>query len=188
MYPGWRDVTLASLGIKGSLLEKLAEQEIITIGHVADYCKFKKLTDLRGIGQAKADLIQEAIDKYWATRRAEIAAASAQIEVSEAREELWKGTPLSELGIVPAHVTILEAAGIRTVGEMLAYVRERELACAGLGIDDVRDVRTIFGEWYQKHVLGKAPAAPASDDQPEQDEPAESIDEPDPDADEDDEE
>lgn len=64
----WREVALESLGISEKLLEKLAEngRPIKTLGDIADWTKEFELTDIDGIGPAKAEDIQAACDKYWA--------------------------------------------------------------------------------------------------------------------------
>jgi hypothetical protein len=68
----WREVPLSSLGIAEPVLAVMAEQAppILTVGHLADWTKGGRnlLTDLRGVGQAKGQAIELALDEFWARR------------------------------------------------------------------------------------------------------------------------
>lgn len=67
----WRGVTLESLGIIGKTLEHLEANEppITTIGAVCDFqakpYKPNQLLDIKGIGKAAAQKIEDAVAKYW---------------------------------------------------------------------------------------------------------------------------
>lgn len=64
----WRLETLASLGLPKKLLEKLAENDppLQTVGDVSDWIDAdKRLTDIKGVGQAKAELIEQALEEFW---------------------------------------------------------------------------------------------------------------------------
>lgn len=62
----WRKVRLDSLAIPSSTVKLLAESDIFTIGDVSNLqLKGLALTDVRGVGRAKADRIEEAIIKFW---------------------------------------------------------------------------------------------------------------------------
>jgi hypothetical protein len=67
----WREATLDELGITGALAEKLIDAEIETLGDIADWTNSgHTLTDIPGVGEAKADVIQAACEKYsyrWPT-------------------------------------------------------------------------------------------------------------------------
>jgi phosphopentomutase len=41
------------------------ENDIGTLGQIAEFCEKYELTDLKKIGAAKAEKIQEAMDAYW---------------------------------------------------------------------------------------------------------------------------
>lgn len=64
----WRDATLEDLGITGKVAELLAENDppLTTQGAIGDYTIGHKLTDIRGIGQAKATQIEDALVAHWA--------------------------------------------------------------------------------------------------------------------------
>ena len=62
----WQDVTTEQLGIDPKLCILLREQNgIATLGQISDFCKTYELTDLKKIGKAKAQKIEEAMDAYW---------------------------------------------------------------------------------------------------------------------------
>jgi hypothetical protein len=75
----WRDVELVDAlggqpGVTGSLLEKLAEAELRTVGQLSDYLNAdggrQRLTDIKGVGAKKAEAIEEALAAFWARRAA----------------------------------------------------------------------------------------------------------------------
>jgi len=63
----WKSVTLDQLGLTGKLHESLTEAGLTTMGAIADWSSSGKLlTDVPGIGEAKAAKIEEATARYWA--------------------------------------------------------------------------------------------------------------------------
>lgn len=62
----WRAVTLDDLGIEGRIAELLTEAKLTTLGAIADWTKEYQLTDIAGIGPAKAESLQATLDLYWA--------------------------------------------------------------------------------------------------------------------------
>jgi hypothetical protein len=67
----WRALSIDELDIPKSLREKLREAEITSVGGIADWTSSgKNLTDIRGVGEAKAEKIQDALEKVWANRKA----------------------------------------------------------------------------------------------------------------------
>jgi len=62
----WKAVPLAELGLTGKLAESLTEAGLTTLGAIADYtASGKLLTDIAGIGPAKAEEIEKACEVYW---------------------------------------------------------------------------------------------------------------------------
>jgi hypothetical protein len=61
----WRDVLMSSLSLDPKIVEKLTNANLDTIGKIADHTVEYELTDIEGIGPAKAELIQHALDDYW---------------------------------------------------------------------------------------------------------------------------
>ena len=62
----WREVEISSLDIADSLASKLYEASIETIGDLADWqSSGKQLTDIKGVGAAKADKIADAMEAFW---------------------------------------------------------------------------------------------------------------------------
>lgn len=64
----WRDVTTQDLGLTPAIVEKLANHQpsIRTRGDIADWTadEHHRLTDVKGIGQAAAEAIMDACDKW----------------------------------------------------------------------------------------------------------------------------
>lgn len=88
----WRKVTVKDLGISDAIGEKLAANEpmLTTLGEIVDYTTAgKRLTDIAGIGAAKAEAIDEAITKYFADHP----------RPAPKRDESWRATMLSEIGV-----------------------------------------------------------------------------------------
>lgn len=75
----WREVLLveALQGVPSSILAKLAEAGLTTVGQMADFTQSERLIDVPGIGQAKAEQIEAALESFWARRAAAGQAVSA---------------------------------------------------------------------------------------------------------------
>lgn len=73
----WRIVPLteALAGLPENILGRLKEMELETVGQFADWTNAdggkNKLIDIPGIGQAKAEKIENALADFWAKRMAE---------------------------------------------------------------------------------------------------------------------
>lgn len=68
----WRTVPLTKTTIPKGLLTILAEcpdVQILTIGHLADWTASKPLTEIPRIGKGKAEIIEAAMEKFWATHQ-----------------------------------------------------------------------------------------------------------------------
>lgn len=62
----WRATTLADLEITGKLAESLVEAGLTTLGAIADYTAAdKRLTDIDGVGPAKAEKIEAACEDWF---------------------------------------------------------------------------------------------------------------------------
>lgn len=75
----WRAIDISALqdhGLPGGIVGKLVDAEIRTIGDLSNWHtppptgQGKTLTDIPGVGQAKADKIDEALAKFWEARNA----------------------------------------------------------------------------------------------------------------------
>lgn len=65
----WKSVPISSLDLPTSLVEILTEDNSIgTIGELAAWTTWKRLTDLKKVGESKAEKIEEALAKFWASR------------------------------------------------------------------------------------------------------------------------
>jgi hypothetical protein len=63
----WRDEPLSALDLPAKTVESIEKAEVRTIGQLADWTNSGKLlTDLPGVGEAKAQKIHDALDAFWA--------------------------------------------------------------------------------------------------------------------------
>lgn len=69
----WRDVKIEDAGIPEKLCVFLLENKppIETIGDLSEWTSKYQLTDINGIGPAKATQIEEALDAFWESRQPE---------------------------------------------------------------------------------------------------------------------
>jgi hypothetical protein len=68
----WRVVPLteALAGVPAVILKKLADAELSTVGQLADYtASGKMLIELAGIGSAKAEEVERALENFWERRK-----------------------------------------------------------------------------------------------------------------------
>lgn len=61
----WREADFTDLGITGKLAELLTDADLDTLGKIADFTKDYELTNIAGVGPAKAEELQSLLDKYW---------------------------------------------------------------------------------------------------------------------------
>lgn len=59
------DTPLADTSIPSAILAKIADAGIRTVRELANFTSVKQLTDIKGIGQAKAEKIEAALVKFW---------------------------------------------------------------------------------------------------------------------------
>ena len=64
---GWKTVSVSKLGITEKLIAALQDHQLRTIGDIATYTSNDGLlTDITGIGEATAEEILKALDRFWA--------------------------------------------------------------------------------------------------------------------------
>lgn len=84
----WRDEPMSALDIAEGTVGKLREEHITTVGEYCDYLKPQangfqpRLTDIKGIGAKAVTSIEDAIEKFFAERKA--AAKEVVDEVADA--------------------------------------------------------------------------------------------------------
>jgi hypothetical protein len=61
----WRGVPIADLGLSAATRVAMGDAGIFTIGGISDWSAEKPLTDIKGVGQKKADEIDAALVRYW---------------------------------------------------------------------------------------------------------------------------
>ncbi len=122
----WRDDTWADLeGIGKSTADKLDGHELCTVGNVLDFlAEAGKLTDLDGVGDAKAFAINEVIGQHVKTRKAELRDAA----------EPWRALEVDAIGLPAAVAAFLLAEGIEIIGQIVDHLEQYELTdIAGIG-------------------------------------------------------
>lgn len=65
---GWRSVSIDDLGLPPSLAEKLREnpgKTIATVGDLSDWTSKFQITDIKGVGDKKAEVVESALDSFW---------------------------------------------------------------------------------------------------------------------------
>lgn len=70
----WREEDIEAIGLEfglpASVASKLAEAGIVTLGQLADWtASGKELNDIPGIGDAKCESINAALERFWAARK-----------------------------------------------------------------------------------------------------------------------
>lgn len=66
----WRGISIDDLDLPKTLRDKLRDADILDVGGIADWTSSgKMLTDIKGVGEKKAELIQDALEKVWASRQ-----------------------------------------------------------------------------------------------------------------------
>lgn len=67
----WRLTPLSSLGIRPGVVEALIEAGIGTLGDLADFTAAgESLESIKGLGPAKVAEIEDAVERFWASRAA----------------------------------------------------------------------------------------------------------------------
>jgi hypothetical protein len=134
----WRDQPLEGLRgpdakpLSPAVLQALAENDppLTTLGAVADWSRGgKALTDIKGIGEAKAEAIQAIFDHFWDQRAAATAGAiNAELNAGVKEAEAaagggWRLVTVGELGLAEDVVDVLDEHAIATISELVALMR-----------------------------------------------------------------
>lgn len=89
----WRAEPLTVLGLTDRILEELHAANLVTVGQLADYTTpnsvgyCRALTDISGIGEAKAEKIDAAMMEFWKNRPAPAVVPFALETTTEATPE-----------------------------------------------------------------------------------------------------
>lgn len=85
----WREVSIEDAGIPEKLCAFLLENKppIETLGDLADWTSKYQLTDIMGIGPAKATQIDEAMDRFWETYRPNGETPEDEGETEDAKDD-----------------------------------------------------------------------------------------------------
>lgn len=72
LFDVWRQTPVNELDLPEGIVAILEEAGYDTIGKLADYTATdKKLTDIQHIGEAKGEAIEQALERFWAKRKAD---------------------------------------------------------------------------------------------------------------------
>jgi len=89
---GWRTIPIdeALPDLPAAVRQRLTEAELPTVGSIADYTAAeKRLTDLPGIGKAKAELIEKSLERFWEKRK-ESENAAERADGNANRDRRWE--------------------------------------------------------------------------------------------------
>lgn len=64
----WKSCPVLDLSLPDSIVSLLLEADLETVGDLAAWTEQYQLTDVQGIGEAKAEKIEEALSQFWASR------------------------------------------------------------------------------------------------------------------------
>ena len=87
----WREVAVDVLrnhGLSQAIVEHLDENDFKTIGHLADWTtQDNALTAIAGIGKAKAEKIEQALESFWASQQTAPEQPAAEATGDELEED-----------------------------------------------------------------------------------------------------
>ena len=139
----WRDIPVEALGHHGLLLRlrrKLIEADLSTIGAIADFTAAdRRLIDIPGIGEAKAEKIESALEKFWAERNKQnMVGPEVTLKITPADDPVepdaetdkpdsqgWREASVNDLEIHGLSKEIIKSlwdAQLTTLGELKAYL------------------------------------------------------------------
>lgn len=125
----WRIVAIdGNLDLPKGLIGKLQEADIVTLGELVDAQggqdgRHKGLRDIKGVGKAAVDKIEDAIEKYFADNPQRPAAESEPVSNPD-----WEDLDIEALvaaGLPQDIADHLTAAGLLTMGAIEEFVDDR---------------------------------------------------------------
>lgn len=149
----WRVVAVAELGLAEGVVERLLEAAFPNLGAIADWtASGKLLTDIDGIGPAKAEQIEQALERFWAERRSQTASVEETPDGGAMQEQVgeeiasWRDVPLVRLLAENQHLAmLLDSDDIKTVGDIANILADGAI----LSEIDIADVES-FDSGYRK--------------------------------------
>ena len=155
----WRNVPLreALPELTESVGTKLEAAQLFTRGELANWTAEsggrRRLTDIAGVGSGTAGKIEEATMAFWSRYRP--APVTSEPAVPMSAWEAAAATPIGEFKIEDGPRMMLEAAGIKTFGDLDARAMREGLSifdtCRGIGLesaeadDVVKAIDAAFG-------------------------------------------
>lgn len=167
----WRSVPLADLRIGGlkidlapAWVKVLQDNDLETAGQLFDWVDVAKcpLTGIHGLGEAGAAAVGEAMAVFRSAlrQREEAAAPSANGHATP----VWGHTPLADLGddgITAKDVPLLAAAGLKTLGDLDAFLAAGKPLADVFAGDQAAEIGLRLAYRRVMDRLGAAVQAPA---------------------------
>jgi hypothetical protein len=130
----WRAESIRGLTLSVPLVGKILEAGIETVGALCDYRKDGRgFTDIKGVGDAAATKIEDALEAFFAARRpvvdvnAELVAGVREAEAGRAEPawpsdapDAWRAFPVRGLALADDTLMVLVEQDVATVGELVA--------------------------------------------------------------------
>lgn len=131
----WRVCSVTELekfGTTGNITVKLMDASIPTIGALADWSTAGKLlTDIPGIGESKAEAIQQALEQFWATHRTDASIVEELPDGGDVEPPSggsWREVPLARILTENQELALLlEADDVITVGDITDFLANGDL-------------------------------------------------------------
>lgn len=66
-YDAWQGQSLTSalIGVSAKVLESMGEQGLRTVGDLQEYLESHTLSDLKGVGEKKSEMVESALEEFW---------------------------------------------------------------------------------------------------------------------------
>lgn len=129
-FGGWRHAPLGELKLSSALHDKLVEHGIQTVGELEDLRGGRGLRSLKGVGQGKADRIEEAVIRWLSENRdREVFAAAAATHqntpaAGDGNYSKWSGRVAAT---TPITAGIVEAAPFADLGAAVRIEAESDV-------------------------------------------------------------
>lgn len=107
----WRDVPVSVLRLSAPISAALLEANLGTIGALSVFLESKSLRDIRKVGEKKAELIQDALEKFWPRWRD--GKIKAPAKSAPALPPTAAPTPKPAAAPVAAHVPPVKATPVK---------------------------------------------------------------------------
>ncbi len=134
------DVEIEVLGLGSPVESNLKKAGIVTVEKLIELINDRKLTDIKGVGESRAQKIIEAVKSYISEGKAE---ADSVKPVSDEQIEV--------LGLSDTVNKILKSAGIETVADLKKVVEDGSItAIKGIGATRQKKIKEALAAYLKK--------------------------------------